>query len=100
MRKIHKKGATYLLFRVAGANMKPCYKKVGMEGRDDQDIKYIVVTQKLYKKGITCIPDERSTVDEDGMVEATNLKEGDIILVKKEGVYRMTLEEMKAEYVF
>lgn len=97
--KIHKRGTTYMLFRIAGKHMKPCYKKVGMDGKDDES-EYIKVTQDLYNKGITCIPDEKTPVDSKGMTEATKLNVGDFILVKKSGVYHKTLEEMNAEYVF
>ena len=100
MRKIHKQGATYLLFRVAGVNMKPCYKKFGVDGKEDEETRFIEVTKDLYKKGITCIADERTPVGKDGMVEATQLMVGDIVLIKENGVYRKTMEEMKAEYVF
>lgn len=98
--KIHKQGATQLLFRVAGKNMKPCYKKVGVDGKDDEETRFIEVTQDLYKRGITCIADANTPVEKNGMVEATLLNVGDVILVKDNGVYRKTLEEMKAEYVF
>ena len=98
--KIHKQGATQLLFRVAGRNMKPCYKKFGVDGKDDEETRFIEVTHDLYKKGITCIADSDTPVEKGGMVEATQLNVGDFILIKGNGIYRKTLEEMKQEYVF
>lgn len=98
MPKIHKQGATQMLFRVAGANMKPCYKKNGVEGSDNEEYRYIEVTQELCKMGVTCIADGRKLADENGMVNPVYLNIGDFILVKKNGVYRMNRENFLEKY--
>lgn len=97
MKLIHKQGSTQMLFRVASGNFKPCYKKTGIDGKNAED-SYIEVTQDLYNKGVVCIPDARTPVEKDGMVKPTYLNVGDIILVKRNGVYKMTRQEIEAEY--
>lgn len=98
--KIHKQGSTQMLFRVAGGNMKTCYKKVGMDGKDNEKLRCVEITPKLYDMGVTCIADERSPVSKDGMVNATYLSIGDFILVRDNGVYRIPRAEMREEYIF
>lgn len=79
-RKIHKQGSTAMFMRICGDRFKPCY-----DNQTGEKLKYLEVTQDIFKLGILFVVEEDAPVDNEGMAEVTFLDYGNFIVITDKG---------------